>query len=48
MNRLCASKPMSWKRHAHQYPEKGQWSRANVITKAATGAAKRQIIEVDW
>lgn len=48
LNRLCASQPGSWKRYAHKHPDKGQWSRANVITKAATAAAKRQVIEVDW
>ena len=45
MNHLYTSKPMSWKRYAHQHFEMEQWSRANVITRAATRTAKCQIIE---
>ncbi|KAL0957303.1 hypothetical protein HGRIS_001114 [Hohenbuehelia grisea] len=40
MNRLCATRPNSWKSWAKNHPADGQWSRANVITHATASAAK--------
>ncbi|VDC03699.1 unnamed protein product [Peniophora sp. CBMAI 1063] len=41
LSRLVARQPKSWKTVARNQPDEGQWSRANVITRAASQAAQR-------
>ncbi|KZV59974.1 hypothetical protein PENSPDRAFT_694681 [Peniophora sp. CONT] len=43
LSRLVAQMPKSWKTMARNRPDEGQWSRANVITKAAAQASKRAV-----